>query len=169
MKQHSITVRGRCAHVGRNGRCTQAISVTHPYCPKHTRQVLGLRVAKSSIPNAGKGLFADRDFSIGENIVRYGGEILTTAQYDKRYADDAMGAYGVQLDEDRVIDARRTDAGVARYACDYHGSRRKPNAEYVADDETDEVWVVATRKIKKGQEIFTDYGDEMHRAMGIES
>lgn len=116
---------------------------------------------------AGRGLFAERDFKKGEYIAQYGGEILTTEQYDKRYADDAMGAYGVQLDADRVIDARKTSAGVARYACDYHGSKRKPNAEYVADDEKDEVWVVATRAIKKGDEILTDYGDDMHRAMGL--
>ncbi|MCO6466523.1 MAG: SET domain-containing protein [Bradyrhizobiaceae bacterium] len=167
MKRHSITVTARCAYVGKNGRCTRDTSITHPYCGKHTREVLGVRVAKSTVPMAGRGLFAERDFKKGEYIAQYGGEILTTEQYDKRYADDAMGAYGVQLDADRVIDARKTSAGVARYACDYHGSKRKPNAEYVADDEKDEVWVVATRAIKKGDEILTDYGDDMHRAMGL--
>lgn len=169
MKKHSITVTARCSYVGSKGRCARKTSITHPYCAPHTKTVLGLSVRKSNVPNAGRGLFAERDFAKGEQIARYGGEILTTEEYDERYSSEAMGAYGVQLDEARVIDARKTSAGVARYACDYHGSRKRPNAEYVADDESDEVWVVATRAIKAGDEILTDYGDDMHRAMGIES
>lgn len=166
MKKHSIKVTKRCAYKGKSGRCEKMTTVTHPYCKKHTKKVLGVSVKKSSIPGAGKGLFAERDFKKGENIVQYNGEILTVDQYDKRYGDDAMGAYGITLDENRVIDAAKTSAGVARYACDFHGSKAKgPNAEYVSDDE--EVWIVAIKNIKKGEEIFTDYGDEMHRAMGI--
>ncbi len=167
MKKHSIKVTAQCAYVGKKGQCPKLTTITHPYCGKHTRKVLGLRVKKSTVPKAGKGLFADRTFKKGEYIARYDGEILTTAEYDERYGEDAMGAYGVQLDDNRVIDARKTTAGVARYACDYHGSRKKPNAEYVADDEKDEVWIVAIRKIRKGDEILTDYGEEMHRAMGL--
>ena len=167
MKQHSIKVTKRCAFSVGNQRCSNNTTITHPYCSKHTKSELGLSVRKSNIPNAGMGLFAERPFKKGQNIAQYGGEVLTTAQYDKRYERDAMGAYGVQLDEERVIDARKTTAGVARYACDYHGSRRKPNAEYVADDEVSQVWIVATRHIKKGDEILTDYGDDMHCAMGI--
>lgn len=168
MKKHSIKVTKRCAYVGKNGRCAINTSITHPLCARHTKSEMGLSVRKSNVPNAGLGLFAERTFKKDEQIARYGGEILTTAQYDKRYNADAMGAYGVQLDDNRVIDARKTTAGVARYACDYHGSHKKPNAEYVADDEAGEVWIVATRAIKKGDEILTDYGDDMHRAMGIE-
>ncbi len=167
MSKHSVKVTAQCDQDKKKGRCKKLTTITHPYCAKHTRKILGLSVRKSTIAGAGKGLFAERTFKKGENIARYGGEILTTEEYNARYEADAMGAYGVQLDDARVIDARRTDAGVARYACDYHGSRKKPNAEYIADDENDEVWIVATRKIKKGDEIFTDYGDEMHRAMGI--
>jgi len=165
MKHHSINVTKRCAYRGKKGRCKNDTTVTHPYCSKHTKKVLGLSVHKSSIPKAGKGLFAERDFKKGEQICKYGGEILTVDQYDKRYKDDSMGAYGIQLDEKRVIDAAKTTAGVARYACDYHGSGKKPNAEYISDD--DEVWIVATKKIKAGDEIFTDYGDDMHRALGL--
>jgi SET domain-containing protein len=168
MKKHSIKVTAQCAYEGKKGRCPKETTITHPYCSKHTKKVLGLSVRKSTVPKAGKGLFAERDFKKGEQIAKYAGEILTTAEYDERYGDDAMGAYGVQLDDNRVIDARKTTAGVARYACDYHGSKKKPNAEYVAEEEIDEVWVVAIKKIKKGEEILTDYGEEMHRAMGIE-
>lgn len=124
-----------------------------------------MRVKKSQIPKAGLGLYAERLFKKDEQICEYTGEKLTVAQYDKRYGADAMGSYGLQLNDKYVIDAAKTTSGVARYACDFHGSRRRPNAEYVSD--TGHVYIVATRDIKVGEEICTDYGDEMHRAMGL--
>ena len=126
---------------------------------------MGLIVKKSLIPQAGLGLFADRVFKKDEPICEYTGQKMTQAQYDKKYGDDAMGSYGLQLDATHVIDAAKTTSGVARYACDYHGSRKRPNAEYVSD--AGHVYIVAIRNIKAGDEIYTDYGDEMHRAMGL--
>ena len=166
MSQHSISVTKRCAYKGKKGRCKRETTITHPYCGKHTKKVLGLSVKKSSIPGAGYGLFAETTFKKGEHIVQYTGEVLTTDQYDKRYGDDELGAYGITLNDNQVIDAAKTSSGVARYACDYHGSGKKNNAEYVTDDE--EVWIVATKKIKPGDEIFTDYGEDMHKVLGLE-
>ncbi len=120
---------------------------------------------KSSIPQAGLGLYAERTFEVDDRIVEYTGEKLTTDQYERRYKNDQLGSYGLALSEKYVIDARRTDAGVARYACDYHGSGKKPNAEYV--NFGGRVWIVATRRIKQGEEILTDYGEDMHRALGL--
>ncbi len=120
---------------------------------------------RSSIPKAGLGLHAERAFEVDERIVEYTGEKLTTDQYERRYKNDQLGSYGLALSEKFVIDARRTDAGVARYACDYHGSGKKPNAEYV--NFGGRVWIVATRRIKQGEEILTDYGEDMHRALGL--
>jgi len=141
-------------------------TITHPYCSKHTRKHLGVSVKKSKIPGAGYGLFAEKSFKKGEYIVQYTGEHLTTDEYDARYGDDTLGAYGITLNDTTVIDAAKTSAGVARYACDFHGSGKKNNAEYVTDDE--EVWIVATKKIKAGDEIYTDYGEDMHKALGLE-
>ncbi len=141
-------------------------SVTHPFCGQHTREILGVSVRKSAIPKAGLGLFAERVFNVDDRVVEYTGEKLTTEQYDRRYKNDALGSYGIQLSEKFVLDARKTTSGVARYACDYHGSGKKPNAEYV--NFGGRIWIVATRKIKIGDEILTDYGDDMHRALGLE-
>lgn len=124
-----------------------------------------MSVRKSNIPMAGLGLFAERPFNVDERIVEYSGERLTTDQYDRRYDRDAMGSYGIQLSEKYVIDARKTSAGVARYACDYHGSGKRPNAEYV--NFGGRIWIVATKRIRPGDEILTDYGDDMHRALGL--
>lgn len=111
------------------------------------------------------GLYAEKAFEVDDRIVEYTGEKLTTDQYERRYKTEQLGSYGLALSEKYVIDARRTDAGVARYACDYHGSGQKPNAEYV--NFGGRVWIVATRRIKPGEEIFTDYGEDMHRALGL--
>ncbi len=166
MKKHSIKVTAQCAYTGKKGRCETMTTTTHPYCDKHTKKVLHVSVKKSTIPGAGKRLFAEKDFKKGENIIQYSGEVLSVDEYDKRYSDDAMGAYGITLNDHQVIDAAKTSSSVARYACDFNGSGRKgPNAQYESDDK--EVWIVALRKIKKGEEIFTDYGDEMQRAMGM--
>ncbi|MFZ9870844.1 MAG: SET domain-containing protein [Candidatus Kapaibacteriota bacterium] len=166
MSSHSIPVTAQCAYVGSRGRCTRHTTVTHPYCGPHTKQVLGVSVRKSLIPGAGKGLFAETTFHKGENIVQYTGEHISVAAFDKRYGTDSLGAYGITLNDTTVIDAAATTSGVARYACDYHGSGKKPNAQYESDDR--EVWIVALRTIKPGEEIYTDYGTEMHQALGLE-
>lgn len=141
-------------------------TITHPFCGQHTREHLGITIQKSNIPMAGLGMFAVRPFVADERIVEYSGEKLTTDQYDRRYDKDSMGSYGIQLSEKYVIDARKTSSGVARYACDYHGSGKKPNAEYI--NFGGRIWIVATKRIKPGEEILTDYGDDMHRALGLE-
>lgn len=166
MKRHSVNVTRRCAHVGDTGRCKRMTTITHPFCGQHTREHLGITIQKSNIPKAGLGMFAIRTFVADERIVEYSGEKLTTDQYDRRYNKDSMGSYGIQLSEKYVIDARKTTSGVARYACDYHGSGKKPNAEYI--NFGGRIWIVATKRIKAGEEILTDYGDDMHRALGLE-
>jgi uncharacterized protein len=166
MKRHSISVTAQCAYVSDKGQCKTMTTTTHPYCARHTREVLGVNVAKSHIKGAGMGLYAVRRFKKGERIVEYSGEKMTQKEYDRKYADDAMGAYGIELNNRYVLDAAKTSAGVARYACDYHGSgKRGPNAEYVSDNKR--IWIVAIKDIKPGDEIYTDYGDDMHRAIGI--
>ena len=62
----------RCAHPG---GCARQVTLGLPLCWQHTRLALGLRVAESTIPNAGKGLFALRDFAKDEWICDYGGDV----------------------------------------------------------------------------------------------
>ncbi len=169
MRQHTIRIAARCAHVANGRQCGRTTVVTHPYCWYHTRTELGLDVRQSTIGGAGLGLFAMRPFLPGERVAHYGGERMTHDEYQERYEGQSMGAYGIEIDEDLVLDARATTSGVARYACDYHGSGNEPNAEFVAMIDEGEwvVWILAVRPIKVGEEIFVDYGEEMHDAMGV--
>lgn len=166
MKSHTIRVTAQCAYHGEKGQCKRMTTITHPYCAQHTREVLGLQVTKSRIPRAGLGLYAVRLFKKGQNIVEYRGEKMSTKQYDAKYEGQGLGAYGIELDARYVLDASKTSSGVARYACDYHGSgKHGPNARYESDGKR--VWIVALRDIKPGEEIYTDYGHEMHQAIGL--
>lgn len=163
---HTIKVKARCAYESEKGRCKRTTEVTHPYCPQHTREVLGVYVAPSRIPKAGKGLFAARAFKKGETICIYDGELLTTAQYDKRYDKEGYGSYGMTLNRNWVIDARKTSSGVARYICDFNGSGKKPNVEY--QEYKRKIEVVVVKKIEPGDELYADYGDEIRIAMGLQ-
>jgi histone-lysine N-methyltransferase EZH2 len=126
---------------------------------------LGVEVRPSQIRAAGLGLWATRDFPKGAHLFNYEGERLKTREYDERYADEAMGVYGIKLTSRTVIDARRTDSGVARYICSYQGSGKKPNVEYQSTSKVIEM--VTTRAIKAGEELLGDYGEEMIAAMGL--
>lgn len=106
-----------------------------------------------------------RPFSKDTQIVEYDGTRITTAVFDEMYAQDKAGAYGLALNSKVVIDASMTSAGVARYVCDFHGSGKKPNVEYIVYGKR--VWVVACRDIKPTEELLVDYGPGMQEAMGI--
>jgi len=171
MYPHTIPIAAQCAHVVDSRRCERITVTTHPYCWYHTQTEMGLRVCPSSIPGAGNGLFATRTFIAGERIAKYYGERLSNEEYQARYVNQEMGVYGIEIDEETVLDARRTDSGVARYACDYHGSPLGQNAEFVIVIDADgcSVWIIALQTIRAGDEIFVDYGEEMHEAMGLVS
>ena len=66
-----------------DGRPCPLVTRFHaPFCMTHSTSLLGLTVKVSSIPDAGRGLFATRDFP-------YLGEILTKTQLDVRYGGTA--------------------------------------------------------------------------------
>jgi histone-lysine N-methyltransferase EZH2 len=164
-KNQTIRVSAPCSFEKDGKRCTRITTVTHPYCARHTREVLGVEVRPSQIRAAGLGLWAVRDFPEGYHLFDYEGERLRTREYDERYADEELGVYGIKLHSRTVIDARRTDAGVARYICTYQGSGKKPNVEYLSTSKTIEMHT--SRAICAGEELLGDYGEEMLKALGI--
>lgn len=166
MDNHTIFVKAQCSYKTKNGRCKRTTVVTHPYCGYHTKTVLGFIVAPSQIKMAGLGLYTTKEIKKGAIVCEYKGEKLTTDQYNRRYAKDDYGAYGMAAKRNLVLDARKTSSGIARYICDYTGSGKKPNVEYQGSK--DIVEVVALRKILPGEELLVDYGSDIRKAMGIE-
>lgn len=119
-----------------------------------------LYIKKSTLPNAGKGLFTKVAIPKGTKITEYKGEILTWRAVEKM-ADERNG-YVFYFNRNYVIDAWQTKKGVAHYANDARGLTRvkgiNNNAEY--DTIGKRCFIVATKDIPPKTEILVGYGAE---------
>jgi SET domain-containing protein len=122
---------------------------------------MALHVKKSSLPNAGKGLFTDRAIKKGTKIIEYKGEIIDWKEYEKRVLEDKDG-YLFYISKTRCIDAFSTPQHKARYANDAQGLSRvkgkKNNSSYEVID--NKCYIMAERDIEAGEEIFVNYTKE---------
>ena len=111
-------------------------------------------VKPSTIPNAGNGLFAARDFAPGDTVCEYTGKVLTLVQALKA-ADSTymMGGFGLNVH----LDARECPESMGRYINDPRNPHRY-NVEFKKIKEARKALVVASRTIRKGEEIFASYG-----------
>lgn len=98
---------------------------------------------------AGLGLFANKDFKKDDFIIEYTGRPLTYKE-----ADERGGRYLFTLNDTIVLDGtgREHTARYINHSCD-------PNIEAVIEDE-EHIMFYALRKIKKGEELTFDYGEE---------
>jgi SET domain-containing protein len=96
------------------------------------------------------GLFADEDIKPDEFIIEYVGERISTEE-----ADERGGEYLFEVTEDLTIDGRdeRFTARYINHSCD-------PNAEAEHDEDGDRIYIRACKRIKKGEEITYNYGEE---------
>lgn len=122
---------------------------------------MALHVKKSTLPNAGKGLFTDKAIKKGTKIIEYKGEIIDWKEYEKRVLEDKDG-YLFYINKKRCIDAFATPQHKARYANDAAGLSRvkglKNNSTYQIFD--DKCYIVSERDIAAGEEIFVSYSKE---------
>ena len=122
---------------------------------------MALIVKTSLLPNAGKGLFTDKAIKKDSKIIEYKGVIIDWKEYTKRVKEDKDG-YLFFISNKRCIDAFSTPRFKARFANDAEGLSRvkgfKNNAVY--DIFGDQCFIVATRDIKAGEEIFVSYTKE---------
>lgn len=118
-----------------------------------------LYVKKSTIPNAGKGLFTKVAIPKGTRILEYKGRI--TSWKDVKH-EDGENAYIFFVNRNHVIDAMNTKRHLARYANDARGLTRikgvTNNCEYVTDGLR--AFIEAKRDIPARSEIFVDYGPD---------
>lgn len=119
-----------------------------------------LIVKKSSIPQAGKGLFAKVLIPKGTRIVEYKGKIVTWKEVEKM-AEERNG-YVFFFNNKHCIDAWKTTKGVAHYANDARGIARvegvKNNSEYVTEKKR--CYIEASKDIPAGSEVLVGYGAE---------
>lgn len=135
-------------------RCKRMTRQQLPYCHEHAKTVLGVELKKSSIPNAGKGLFAVKEFRKQDLIVPYGGETIDREELEERYGADTA-AYAFQLQKNLFLDAAcvRGVGSMANTNPGHNNARIK-----VKGRERREAGLYATKKINIGDEILASYG-----------
>jgi SET domain-containing protein len=117
-------------------------------------------IKKSSKKKAGKGLFAKVKIKKGEHIGYYTGKILNGKQIMKEPYISSL--YLMQVTEDYYILGEGKGSGFASMI----NHCKKPNAEMVVSTRWKTARIRAIKKIKKGEEIFYDYGKEYWNNMG---
>jgi uncharacterized protein len=127
-----------------------------------------LLVRESLIPGSGKGLFTTVDIKKGTPVIQYTGEMLTWNQVQRKYKGDILEAlYLFHLGPNKWIDAQDLPKAKARYANDAKGFVKvkslNNNSEYQIID--GKAFIVATRDIKAGEEIFVDYTQGYWKAL----
>lgn len=117
-------------------------------------------IRESSIHN--RGVFAARDINKGERVIEYQGEKITKAESERRgqaHMDEAAksgrgAVYLFILNKKHDLDGSM-DWNLARlinHSCN-------PNCE--AQIIRGKIWIVARRKIRKGDELSFDYGFDL--------
>jgi len=141
--------------------CKRRTCARKDYCWQHLKTYRKVAVKKSSIPNAGMGLYAERDYKKGETVAKYSGKKV--APGSRKYKDSQ---YKFQYSKDSVLVSNSTQDEVGRYANTCRKKEKKDkvcagnNARFKAHKRNGRISVriAASKPIKKGQEIFVSYG-----------
>lgn len=106
------------------------------------------RTLKVKRSKAGLGLFTEEPIERDGYIIEYVGEMITSDEADRR-----GGKYLFDISSRRTID------GTPRYnTARYINHSCRPNCE--VEIRNGRVFIFAKRKIKAGEELSYDYGDE---------
>jgi hypothetical protein len=150
----------QCQFIKRNQQqCKNRCIIGFEYCHSHMKTVLGLKIAPSTIPEAGKGLFAMKQFERDEKICDYHGELLTREEVHDRYTNPQTNRtytapYTVAINNNYAVDSA-TERGIGSLA---NTSAGHNNARLVVNQRARTVSIKASRRIPIGQEIFVAYG-----------
>lgn len=115
-----------------------------------------LEVKTSSIPGAGKGLFTQVDIDEGSEIAEFTGKVITDSEAQELSGERSH--YLIARSDGNLLDVYESDSPAIR-ANDAHDTQFNNNSEIIEDD-NGRIWLVATRDIYAGEEIFCEYGQE---------
>ena len=118
-----------------------------------------LYIKKSTLPDAGMGLYTKKAIPKGTRIIEYTGKRSTWKEVKD---DDGKNGYIFYINRNHVIDARPTKKAYARYANDARGLVRIKgivnNSDYIVDGL--KAYIESKKDIPAGGEIFVDYGKD---------
>jgi SET domain-containing protein len=104
----------------------------------------------------GNGVFAARKIPAGTRILEYGGARISAKEADRRHPtnpDDPFHTFFFSLSSGKVIDGgdEGNDSRWINHSCE-------PNCESQEGSAGKRVYIVALRDLKRGEELFYDYG-----------
>jgi hypothetical protein len=151
-----------CTSTTKAGHDCKARTAMGQFCWNHLRTERGLRITKSRVPGAGRGLVAAKDLPANHRIDYTGDRIVLGRDSDG-------GQYYLELSRVTAIDAARTNAGEGRWINDPKGTGLNANCEF-------RIWtppgrprigcVRTLKPIKKGEELLIHYGAAYWRFHG---
>ena len=102
----------------------------------------------------GMGGFARKDIPVGTRLIEYVGERITKAESLRRC--EADNPYIFTLDDEHDLDGsvEWNPARFINHSC-------APNCETELDEEAGQVWVLALRDIRAGEELTFNYGYDL--------
>lgn len=134
-------------------QCRNRVCMSAPYCWTHTKKKYGVKVVKNK---TFEGLIATRNHEAGSFIIPFHGELITSACIDNRYGNEDVPPYAVASADG--LQENWMDAACWRGAAAAAKNRMEDaNAEWIYDDEVEhdgETWLVATRDIRRSEEII---------------
>lgn len=148
--------------------CCRTATNIAPYCWRHALKLAKIKVRDSTIPGAGKGLFAQSTwrspahgprtlvFKKKDVIAEYLGEVIDEAELGRRYGTE-RAPYTIWVCDGTYVDAARLRS-YAAMANDARGHGRC-NARFTHGSATRPPEIRATRDIYNGDEILVSYGD----------
>jgi SET domain-containing protein len=172
--------RKRCIAHNKNGtQCKRQVCIGLPYCFQHSLSVKHLKIKQSTIPGAGKGLFAIDPtkrqtatiFSPTKNdgkIIEYTGQLMNLRDIHERYDEydeegnriaEHTAPYALELNKRKGVDSALS-RGIGSIA--NHKPIDECNAIFQVKKENhrQKLFLIAIKAIKNGDEIFVDYQDE---------
>ena len=115
-------------------------------------------IKKSSIENAGMGLFANICLNKGDSVGGYTGQILTDLESEKEpYCDSG---YLLTVCKDCHIHGVGDQSNYTRYINHHENS----NAVFIVSTRWKKARVEATKLIEPDEEIYLDYGQDYWEA-----
>ncbi len=152
----------QCLFIKKNNeRCKKNCVLPFEYCYSHLPIKLNLQIRKSTIPNAGKGLFAYKPYSNPNDIVfkknqkicNYNGDHINLNELNARYGN-YTAPYAVKISNNEFIDSA-LERGVGSFA---NTKNNHNNAEFTISYQHHTASLKAKRNIRNNEEIFLGYG-----------
>lgn len=145
-------------------------AVKNEYPKPQINLVDGLIVKQSTIHGAGFGVFTTKYFEKGDRVTKYTGKLLDEKQYESEgyKLSNEKSEYVIRYAKNWYLDGMYAPVGLGHMI--NHCAKRAnvifgvPFVRYdhnkVPLDKWSYIWVIATKTIRPGEELLTDYGDE---------